>query len=822
MSPNRDHYFLEGGGELGELTRDFNWSSTPVGPIATWPDALKATVGIILHSDFPMFLWWGEDMIQFYNDAYRPSFGQSGKHPRALGQKAVECWPEIWDVIYPLIQRVKTTGKSFFLEDQLIPIYRNGKLEDVYWTFSYSSVFGSTGNIDGVLVICNETTKKVLTYQQIEKSEQRASVSEANFRNIILQSPVAMAVLKGPQYIVELANERMFQLWGKSQPELLGKPIFDVLVEARNQGFEELLERVLATGETYTAYNAPVTLYRGNRNELIYVHFVYEAFREANGKVTGIMVAAIDVTDEVVGRKKLEDSENRIRSLVENAPFPIAVYEGREMKIVTANQAIINMWGKGPDVIGKTYYNLLPELESQQVYALLDTVFTTGTPFHARNQRVDLVMNGRLETFYFNYSFTPLTDETGKVYGVMNTAADVTDMNMAKQLVERSEQNYRNVVKQSPVAMCILIGPDHVVEVASDKIIELWGKPEHEVMNRPIFEGLPESRQQGLEELLARVYRTGESFYASERPVNLLRFGRQETVYQNFVYEPYRGSDGTILGVVAITIDVTAQVIARLKIEDVVKERTESLRKSNEELSQFAYVASHDLQEPIRKISIFTEQLFRSLDNIDARSRTLLEKIDSSANRMLQLIRDILELSQLSNQAQFENVNLNDVLNDIRNEQELLIEQKYCRIVSNELPGVQAVPIQMSQLFGNLVSNAIKFAKPGEPPVLNIHCERMSEDEKASHPILRTNMLYYKLSFADNGIGFNELHAGRIFEIFQRLHNKTQYKGTGIGLATCKKITENHGGLIYANSTPGQGAVFTVVLPAVQHVKALM
>ena len=822
MSPNRDYYFLEGGGELGELTRNFDWSATPVGPISEWPQALKATVGIILHSNFPMFLWWGDDMIQFYNDAYRPSLGQSGKHPRALGQKAVECWPEIWNVIYPLIQQVKTTGKSFFLEDQLIPIYRNGKLEDVYWTFSYSSVFGATGNIDGVLVICNETTKKVLTYQQIESSERRASVSEANFRNIILQSPVAMAVLKGPQYTVELANERMFRLWGKPQSELLGRPIFDVLVEARNQGFEELLSHVMTTGETYTAYNVAVTLYRNDREELVYVHFVYEAYREASGEITGIMVAAVDVTDEVVGRKKLEDSENRVRSLVENAPFPIAVYEGREMRIVTANQAIIDVWGKGADVIGNTYYNLLPELESQQVYPLLDGVFTTGTPFHARNQRVDLVINGKLEIFYFNYSFTPLIDETGKVYGVMNTAADVTDMNIAKQKVERSEQNYRNVVKQSPVAMCILMGPEHIVEVASDKIIELWGKPEHEMMNRPIFEGLPEARQQGLEELLGRVYQTGESFYASERPVNLLRFGRQETVYQNFVYEPYRGSDGSILGVVAITIDVTAQVIARLKIEDVVKERTESLRKSNEELSQFAYVASHDLQEPIRKISIFVEQLFRSPGEMDARSRTLLEKIDTSANRMLQLIRDILELSQLSNQAQFENVNLNDVLNDTRNDQELLIEQKHCRILSNELPTLQAVPIQMSQLFGNLVSNAIKFAKPEEPLVLNVHSERLTEEEKASHPVLRANMLYYKLSFADNGIGFNEQHAGRIFEIFQRLHNKTQYKGTGIGLATCKKITDNHGGLIYAHSRPGEGATFTIILPAVQHVKTVM
>ena len=151
--PGKKYHFLEGGGEMGALTRAFDWSSVGLGPPDQWPQALKTTVGIILHSDFPMFLWWGNQMIQFYNDAYRPSLGENGKHPKALGQNGVECWPEIWGIICPLIEQVRTANKSFYLEDQLIPIFRNGKIEDVYWTFTYSSVIGDTGTIDGVLVI---------------------------------------------------------------------------------------------------------------------------------------------------------------------------------------------------------------------------------------------------------------------------------------------------------------------------------------------------------------------------------------------------------------------------------------------------------------------------------------------------------------------------------------------------------------------------------------------------------------------------------------------------------------------------------------------
>jgi PAS domain S-box-containing protein len=807
--------FLEDGGELGALTRGYDWSSTSVGPIDSWPQTLKATVGIILHSDFPMFLWWGEDMVQFYNDAYRPSLGQDGKHPKALGQDAITCWPEIWDIIYPLIHQVKTTGKSFFSEDQLIPIFRNGKIEDVYWTFSYSAVIGDTGYIDGVLVVCNETTRKVNMVEKLRQAQRQLQLSESNLKNMIMQAPVAMAILKGRQHVVEIANDRMFTLWGKSRETLLGKPIFDELHDAKREGFEDLLNHVFETGETFTAVETPVTLYRNNTTEIVYVHFVYEAFREGDGTVSGVMAVAVEVTEHVMSRKQLEQSERRFRSLVESAPFPIGVYEGREMRITMLNQAIIDVWGKGSDLIGKRYHEVLPELENQQIFQQLDSVYATGIPVHLINEPVDLMVDGKLQRFYFNYDFTPLLDASGKVFGVLNTAADVTDLNLAKLKVERSERNFRNMVLQAPVAMCILSGPAHIVEVANDMIIELWGKPPEEVLGKPIFEGLPEAKEQGLEQLLSDVYHSGVAFKANERPIELIRNGRKETVYQNFVYEPYRDTDGAVIGVLAITIDVTEQVIARRKIEEVVIERTESLRKSNAELTQFAYITSHDLQEPARKIGTFADMLRAHLgDGVDLRSKNYLDKIENAAGRMLGLIRDVLSLSQLSKAVQqFESVDLNKILDDVRSDFELLIEQKAGIIESDPLPDINAIPIQMMQLFSNLISNAFKFSSPGVRPKIEIRSRLLEEKEvKASFPSGHGGN-YHLISFIDNGIGFSQSNATQIFDIFQRLHSRSDYQGTGIGLAICRKIAENHGGRITASSRPGKGARFDVVLP---------
>jgi len=809
------YHFLEGGGEMGALTRAYDWSSTPLGSVDDWPQTLKAIVGVILHSDFPMFLWWGDDMIQFYNDAYRPSLGDNGKHPTALGQRAIECWPEIWDVIFPLINQVRTDNKSFFLEDQLIPIYRNGKLDEVYWTFSYSSVIGESGSTDGVLVVCNETTSKVRMMQELKQSKSLLLARESNLLSIIRQAPVAMAILTGPQHVVEIANDKMYELWGKPKEEMLGKPVFEVLVDARYEGFEDILNSAYLTGETYVAYGAPVTLFRDGGKAVSYVHFMYEPFREPDGSISGMMVVATDVTHELLARRKLEQSEYEVRSIIESAPFPIGIYVGREMRIKMLNQSIIKAWGKGHDLIGKTYYEVLPELESQGIFPKLDRVFTTGEPYHARNQRVDIVVDGKLGSYYFNYSFTPLLDQHGKVYGVLNTAAEVTDLNIAKLQIEQSEQNFRSMLRQAPVAMCIMLGKDHIIDVANDLIIELWGRPVESVLNQPVAAVLSESEREGLMAIIDQVYRTGCSYRAIARPVVRWRKDREQVVYQDFVYEPYKDADGTILGVLAIAIDVTEQVLARQKIEEVVAERTSDLQKSNAELSQFAYIASHDLQEPARKISTFIGMVSKSLDGkIDERTSSYLGKIKTSSTRMLALIRDVLSISQLSTvRYPPETVDLEKVFEEVWREFELLVEQRQATREGDTLPVVRAIPVQMGQLFGNLLSNALKFAKPDAP--LRIHISVKAVDSSDLDLAVHRNgpRRYFKITFSDNGIGFSQNNAHQIFDIFQRLHSRSEYEGTGIGLAMCKKIVDNHGGQIFAHGEPGVGATFTVILP---------
>jgi two-component system, OmpR family, sensor histidine kinase VicK len=169
----RELAFLRGGGEMGRLTRSHNWLASELGEPSGWPQSLKTMLGIILHSKFPMFLWWGPNLLCFYNDAYRPSLGNNGKHPAILGMPAAEAWPEIWDFISPLIRQIFDGSEAVFFEDLLVPIFRNGKMEDVYWTFSYSPVGDESGLVAGVLVTCTETTHKVEMLRDLRLSEER-------------------------------------------------------------------------------------------------------------------------------------------------------------------------------------------------------------------------------------------------------------------------------------------------------------------------------------------------------------------------------------------------------------------------------------------------------------------------------------------------------------------------------------------------------------------------------------------------------------------------------------------------------------------------
>ena len=258
-------------------------------------------------------------------------------------------------------------------------------------------------------------------------------------------------------------------------------------------------------------------------------------------------------------------------------------------------------------------------------------------------------------------------------------------------------------------------------------------------------------------------------------------------------------------------------------LEKRVKERTrelvetnELLEKSNHDLEQFAYIASHDLQEPLRKIQIFADRLQSVASNkLPPHSTVWLLKILDAAQRMSTLIKDLLEYSRLTRKSleqEFVPTDLNGVLANIQNDLELVIQQKQAVIIADPLPVIEAVELQMNQLFYNLISNSLKFSLPENKITVNIGVTILTEEEQKS--LYLEDKLHYKIVFSDNGIGFNQDFANQIFVIFKRLNTQEKFPGTGIGLALCKKVVDNHHGIIYANGVEGEGASFTIILPA--------
>jgi signal transduction histidine kinase len=280
-------------------------------------------------------------------------------------------------------------------------------------------------------------------------------------------------------------------------------------------------------------------------------------------------------------------------------------------------------------------------------------------------------------------------------------------------------------------------------------------------------------------------------------------------------------SEGKVLKWIGTFTDIDQQILLNEILEKKVVERTYELIKTNKELEEsnydlqhFASVASHDLKEPLRKILTFIS-IMKGKDLPKEKLEFYFDKIASSSLRMNQLISDLLEFSKLSEKHEFEKVNMKDVFKDVLADLELAITDKHAVIDIQPLPEIEVVPGLIRQVFQNIISNALKFADATRTPEITITAERIKDPDVDAPASNEGN--FYRLAISDNGIGFEEIYADKIFSLFQRLHSKEKYEGTGIGLAIAKKIVDMHNGLINARSTPGKGSTFYIILPIEQH-----
>lgn len=413
----------------------------------------------------------------------------------------------------------------------------------------------------------------------------------------------------------------------------------------------------------------------------------------------------------------------------------------------------------------------------------------------------------------------PIFDNSGTLIAAVNMLIDITDLKRVDQALKESETRFRSVANTAPVLIWMTDQNRHCT-FFNKGWLDFTGRTLEEETGNGWIKGIHPDDVQKCMNVYTTSFAARKNFYIEYR----LRKYTGEYCWIASRGEPRYLPDGTFEGYIGSCTDIHNIKMNEELMERRIEEKTKvlndaimQLERSNLELAQFAYVVTHDLQEPLRKVKTFTDRLMvKASRKLAEDEKTYLAKIKSSADRMSGLIKDVLNYSILTRSSEaFIKTDLNGIVKHVLTDFELLISQKKAVFQVGNLPVIDAIHLQMNQLFNNLIGNSLKFTSPGVTPVISINATIVDQEEIEKYQLSKKET-YVKLSLSDNGIGFDQEYAERIFEIFQRLNGKDEYPGTGIGLALCKKIITNHKGIIRAESSPGKGAAFHIILPVKQ------
>ena len=614
--------------------------------------------------------------------------------------------------------------------------------------------------------------------------------------------------------MISIANESLLKtLWRRELHEVQGKKLLDVFPELAGQKFPAILKEVYNSGKTYRENEAVAYIDGPGGIKKYHLDYQYSPMFETDGSVSAIMVSVNDVTEKVESRQKMADAADRLSLATEGTQ--LATWDlNLQTKDIIYSSRLADIFAY-TGISKMTHQDMRERIHPDDVHFIVENAFASAleTGIYYYEARI---IHPDHSIHWIRTQGKVLFDSDHVPLRMLGTMMDITDRKKAELALKTSEGKFRTLADSMPQFVWTSDNKGNI-DYFNQSVYDYSGVSAEEMKRDGWIQIVhPDDRAENIE-LWFESIEKGTDFLFEHR----FRKSNGEYRWQLSRAIPQKDSNGTIQMWVGTSTDIHDSKIFIDELESKVQLRTkellianEELVKTNMELAQFAYVASHDLQEPLRKIQTFATRILETeSENLSPKGKDYFNRMQASSTRMQQLIVDLLAFSRANAvEKNYEQTDLNHLLILVKEQLQESIQQKNAVIISDHLPALTVIAYQFEQLFTNLIANSLKFTVPGVAPIIKISSGYVSGNE-INLPEVDKNRSYQFLSFSDNGIGFDTQFKDRIFQVFQRLHSKTAYEGTGIGLAICKKIVENHHGFIDAVSEPGKGATFMIYLP---------
>lgn len=662
-----------------------------------------------------------------------------------------------------------------------IPIRGTDKFEERYWTTSNTPVLDDEGNVSYLIHSPANVTELIKLREKEVASVEAIKNHRQQLYSTFMQAPVGIAILNGADYTVDLINPTLCEIYGKTVEELLGQPIFDVLVHVRGQGFDQLLDQVRLTGVAFKGQAYPASLMRNGRVETVYFDFVYEPYREIDGTISGVIAVATEVTDQVTAKRLIEEAEERARLAVD--AVGLGTYDlNLETGEMITTKKFANIFGFAEPVARKNYIQAFhPDDLVLREKAHADAAKTGWLFYESRVIWPDRSIHwARIEGKVYY-------DVASKPSRILGTLLDITAQKQAEEeqqklmsLVAESEQLLRNITTAAPTGLW-MSDEEGKLSYVNQTWIDWTGLAYEENLDGGWLKAIvSEDREMTAKNFLEELARKG--LYEVEFRIDHSDGTRHWCVATG---KPQYRTDGTFSGYIGSCVDITEQ------------------KNLQQQKDEFIGIASHELKTPVTSIKAYTQVLERMLlKNGETREAAMISRMDGQLNRLTNLIGDLLDVTKINsgklqfNHRDFEfNMLVKELVEDLQRttEKHTLIEQLTpTGIVFGDKE-------RIGQVITNLVTNAIKYSPQAEKIII--------------HTALKGNEV--NLCVQDFGIGIAEDKLGNVFEQFYRVSGDMQhtFPGLGLGLYISSEIIKREGGRIWVTSKEGEGSTFCFALP---------